>query len=139
MTSDELRFISILENLTGAVPRDCVWIADKNRVIFVIESNDVGKVIGIGGSTIDRVRQQLKKTVEIVEYSSEPEKFLQKCLAPARISKVSITKKRSQKQAIVTVKSSEKGKAIGKNGRNIERSRLLMKRHFNIDNVIIST
>ncbi len=139
MTSDELRFVAILENLTGTVPRDCVWIADENRVIFVIDSNDIGKVIGIGGSTIDRVRQQLNKTVEIVEYSTEPEKFVQKCLAPARISKVSITKKRTQKQAIVTVRSSEKGKAIGKNGRNIARSRLLMKRHFNIDNVVITT
>ena len=35
MNSDELRFLAILESLTGSVPKDCIWMPKDNRVIFV--------------------------------------------------------------------------------------------------------
>lgn len=137
MSQEELSFISTLEGLTGALAIDCIWEKEENRVIFLVRRHDTGKVIGKGGTTIQRLRDHFKKQIEVVEYSEKLEKFASNTLAPAKTKKVEVIEKTGKKTVIITVIQREKGKAIGKNGRNIHRSRLLLKRHFGVSNVII--
>lgn len=139
MSQEELRFISILEGLTGALAVDCIWNKTESRVIFVVRRNDTGKVIGRGGTTIRRLREHFQKQVDIVEYSDRLEIFASNTVAPAKTQNVTIHEKLGKKTVIITVIPKEKGKAIGKNGRNIQRSRLLMKRHFGVNNVVIQS
>ena len=139
MSQEELRFISILEGLTGALAVDCVWDKTESRVIFVVRRNDTGKIIGRGGTTIRRLRDHFQKKIDIVEYSERLEIFAANTLAPAKTESVEIHEKSGKKTVVITVIPREKGKAIGKNGRNIQRSRLLMKRHFGVKNVIIQS
>ncbi|UCG90636.1 MAG: NusA-like transcription termination signal-binding factor [Candidatus Heimdallarchaeota archaeon] len=139
MSQEELRFISILEGLTGALAIDCIWDKSETRVIFVLRRNDTGKVIGRGGTTIRRLREHFHKQIDIVEYSENLEIFAANTLAPAKTKNVEIHEKLGKKTVVVTVIPKERGKAIGKNGRNIQRSRLLMKRHFGVKNVIIQS
>ena len=139
MSQEELRFISILEGLTGALAVDCVWDKTESRVIFVVRRNDTGKIIGRGGTTIRRLRDHFQKKIDIVEYSERLEIFAANTLAPAKTESVEIHEKSGKKTVVITVIPREKGKAIGKNGRNIQRSRLLMKRHFGVNNVIIQS
>ncbi len=139
MSQEELRFISILEGLTGALAVDCVWDKTESRVIFVVRRNDAGKIIGRGGTTIRRLRDHFQKKIDIVEYSERLEIFAANTLAPAKTESVEIHEKSGKKTVVITVIPREKGKAIGKNGRNIQRSRLLMKRHFGVHNVIIQS
>jgi N utilization substance protein A len=139
MSQEELRFISILEGLTGALAVDCIWDKTESRVIFVVRRNDTGKVIGKGGTTIRRLREHFQKQVDIVEYSDRPEIFASNTVAPAKTQNVKIHEKLGKKTVVITVIPKEKGKAIGKNGRNIQRSRLLMKRHFGVNNVVIQS
>ena len=139
MSQEELRFISILEGLTGALAVDCIWNKDESRVIFVVRQRDTGKVIGRGGTTIRRLREHFQKDVDIIVYSEKIEVFASNTLAPAKTKTVEIIEKSGKKNVVITVIPREKGKAIGKNGRNIQRSRLLMKRHFGVNNVIIQS
>lgn len=139
MSQDELRFISILEGLTGALAVDCIWDKSETRVIFVVRRNDTGKVIGRGGTTIRRLRDHFQKNVDIVEYSENIEIFAANTLAPAKTKSIEIHEKSGKKTVVVTVIPKEKGKAIGKNGRNIQKSRFLMKRHFGVNNVVIQS
>jgi N utilization substance protein A len=139
MSQEEVSLISTLEGLTGALAIDCIWEKDSNRVIFIVRRNDTGKVIGRGGTTIQRLREHFKKNIEVVEYSEKIEKFVSNTLAPAKTKKIEVIEKSGKKMVVVTVIQREKGKAIGKNGRNIHRSRLLLKRHFGISNVIIQS
>lgn len=139
MSQEELRFISILEGLTGALAVDCIWDKPETRVIFVIRRNDTGKVIGRGGTTIRRLRDHFQKQIDIVEYSENLENFAANTLAPAKTKNIEIHEKSGKKTVVVTVIPQERGKAIGKNGRNIQRSRLLLKRHFGVNNVIIQS
>jgi N utilization substance protein A len=39
---------------------------------------------------------------------------------------------------MVTVNEKDRGIAIGKNGKNVARARLLARRHYNIEDVIIN-
>ena len=139
MSQEELRFISILEGLTGALAVDCIWNKEESRVIFVVRRNDTGKVIGRGGTTIRRLREHFQKNIEIIEYSDDLEIFASNTIAPAKTKTVEIIEKSGKKIVVITVVQKEKGKAIGKNGRIIQRSRLLMKRHFGVTNVIIQS
>lgn len=139
MSQEELRFISILEGLTGALAVDCIWDKSESRVIFVVRRRDTGKVIGRGGTTIRRLRDHFQKQVDIVVYSKQLEVFASNTLAPARTQNVELHEESGKKTVVITVIPKEKGKAIGKNGRNIQKSRLLMKRHFGVNNVVIQS
>ena len=137
MTQKELQFISKLEGFTGALAVDCIWDENASRVIFVVKRHDTGKVIGRGGTTIRRLREYFQKDIDIVEYSENLEGFVSNTLAPAKTENIEILEKSGKKTVVVSVIPKEKGKAIGKNGRNIQRSRLLLKRHYGITHVEI--
>ena len=97
MSQEELRFISILEGLTGALAVDCIWNKTESRVIFVVRRNDTGKVIGRGGTTIRRLREHFQKQVDIVEYSDRLEIFASNTVAPAKTQNVTIHEKLGKK------------------------------------------
>lgn len=139
MTQEELSYISTLEGLTGVLAVDCIIERDEKRVIFLVRRNDTGKVIGRGGTTIQKLREHFKRNIEVVEYDEKVERFAINTLSPAKTKKVELIEKSGQKTVLITVIQREKGKAIGKNGRNIQRSRMLLKRHFGIANVIIQS
>ncbi len=133
-----MRYIALLENLTGAIAKDCVVEAESNRIIYVIRPGDMGLAIGKNGVNIERARKVIGRTVEIVEYADSPEGFLKNILAPAKVRGIKVSKTSDGHMvAQVTVDPHDKGMAIGKSGRNITKTRLLMKRHFNFDNVVI--
>ncbi|MDD1766603.1 MAG: NusA-like transcription termination signal-binding factor [Candidatus Methanomethyliaceae archaeon] len=133
-----MRFIALLENLTGAIAKDCVVETEGNRIIFVIRPGDMGLAIGKNGMNIDRARKVIGRNVEIVEYAETPEEFLKNIVAPAKVRGIKITKNsEGNTVAQVTVDPHDKGMAIGKSGKNITKTRLLMKRHFDLNNVVI--
>ena len=51
LTSDELRLMSLFQNVTGAVARDCIVDNRMDRVIFVVNKGQMGLAIGKGGAT----------------------------------------------------------------------------------------
>ncbi len=138
LTGDEMSFIALFENVTGAVATDCIIDDELDRIIFVVKPGDVGLAIGKHGSRIKLLRRMVQKEIEIVEYAEDPEAFLRNSFAPARIREIRITDRLdNRKVAVVTVEGKDKGIAIGKSGRTAERTRFLAKRYFQIDNVVI--
>jgi N utilization substance protein A len=98
----------------------------------------MGLAIGKNGMNIERTRKVIGRPVEIVEYADNPEEFLKNIIAPAKVRAIKISKNsEGNTMAQVTVDPHDKGMAIGKNGRNVVKTRLLVKRHFDIDNVMI--
>jgi N utilization substance protein A len=71
--------------------------------------------------------------------AESPEEFVKSALAPARVEQIKLMERRDGTVvASVTVKSEDRGIAIGRDGRNVARARILAKRHFNLDNVVIA-
>lgn len=58
-------------------------------------------------------------------------------LQPVTVKKVQIVSKDDKKTAYVEVMSKDKGLAIGKNGRNIQKAKVLVQRHYGLEDVII--
>jgi len=138
LTSNEMSYIALFENVTGAVATDCIIDEERNRIIFVVKPGDVGLAIGKHGSRIKLVKNMVQKDIEIVEYADNPEAFIRNSFAPARIKEIRITDRLDNKKvAVVLVENKDKGIAIGKSGKTAERTRFLAKRYFQIDNVVI--
>jgi len=140
LTTDQMRLMSLFQNVTGATARDCVEDEKQDRVIFVVNSGKMGLAIGKGGSHIRTLQNIVKKNIEIVEYSDDPAEFLKNMLNSKLVSEVKLNKRADgTMQAIVLVDPRKKGIVVGREGRNAEKARLLAKRYFEITNVQINS
>lgn len=140
LTTDQMRLISLFQNVTGASARDCVEDEKQNRVIFVVSEGKMGLAIGKGGSHIRNLQNIVKKSVELVEYSDDPVEFLKNMLNPKLVTDVKLNKRLDgTTQAIVLVDPKKKGIVVGREGRNAEKARLLAKRYFEITSVLINS
>jgi len=140
LTTDQMRLMSLFQNVTGATARDCIEDEKQDRVIFVVNSGKMGLAIGKGGSHIRTLQNIVKKNVELVEYSDDPAEFLKNMLNSKLVSEVKLNKRADgTMQAIVLVDPRKKGIVVGREGRNAEKARLLAKRYFEITNVQINS
>ena len=138
LTSDEMRYIALFESITGATANDCVIDDDNDRIIFVTKQGDMGLAIGKGGKNINTLRKMVGRYVEVVEHGDTADQLIRNSLAPARIREIRITEKPEKKIVVIEVEPRDKALAIGKNGRTIDKTRMLAKRYFQIDNVLIT-
>ncbi|MHC1580148.1 NusA-like transcription termination signal-binding factor [Methanopyrus sp.] len=138
LETEQIRMIALFESLTGAHAIDCVIDDEHDRVIFVVKEGQIGLAIGRRGQNVKRVQEQLGMEVEVVEYSDDPEKFIKNALFPARVKSVRVTERDNKKIAIVDVPESERGRAIGKGGRNIKKARILAERLHDIDDIVVT-
>ncbi len=140
LTTDQMRMMSLFQNVTGATARDCVEDEKQDRVIFVVNTGKMGLAIGKGGIHIKSLQNIVKRNVELVEFDEDPAKFLSNLLNSKLISEVKINKRTDgSKQAIVMVDPRKKGIVVGREGRNAEKARLLAKRYFDISSVLINS
>ena len=140
LTTDQMRMMSLFQNVTGATARDCVEDEKQDRVIFVVNSGKMGLAIGKGGIHIKSLQNIVKRNVELVEFDDDPAKFLSNLLNSKLISEVKINKRSDgTKQAIVMVDARKKGIVVGREGRNAEKARMLAKRYFDISSVLINS
>ncbi len=140
LTTDQMRLMSLFQNVTGATARDCVEDEKQDRIIFVVNSGKMGLAIGKGGSHIKSLQNIVKRNVELVEYSDDPAVFLKNMLNNKLVSEVKLNKRADGTlQAIVLVDPNKKGIVVGREGRNAEKARLLAKRYFEITSVLINS
>jgi N utilization substance protein A len=140
LTTDQMRMMSLFQNVTGATARDCVEDEKQDRIIFVVNTGKMGLAIGKGGIHIKSLQNIVKKNVELVEFDEDPAKFLTNLLNSKLISEVKLnTRADGSKQAIVMVDPRKKGIVVGREGRNAEKARLFAKRYFDITSVLINS
>lgn len=138
LTPQELRYMALLHDLTGVHVRDCIIDDDFNRIIFVVNPDEIGQAIGPRGINVQRLRKILGKNIEIVGYSDKLEDMAKLALVPARVRDVRVVERAGKKTVYVSVEPADKGIAIGKNGKNVSRARILLSRYFGVDNVVIA-
>jgi N utilization substance protein A len=93
------------------------------RAKVAVESYDeridpVGACVGMKGSRIHGIVRELKnENIDVINYTTNTQLFIQRALSPAKITSIKI--KESEKKAEVYLKPSEVSLAIGKGGLNI--------------------
>jgi len=93
------------------------------RAKVAVESYDeridpVGACVGMKGSRIHGIVRELKnENIDVINYTTNNQLFIQRALSPAKISSIKINE--PEKKAEVYLKPSEVSLAIGKGGLNI--------------------
>ncbi len=139
LSMDDMAMIARFEQITGASAIDIIRDDEGERIIVVVRAKQLGKAIGRGGVNVKAASDVFGRVVDVVEMAETVEEFIKSALAPARVEAVKIIEHRDgNKVASVTVKTEDRGIAIGREGRNVARARILVKRHFDLDNVVIA-
>ncbi len=145
---DSMELISLFNNISGAIIKDCIIYdtsEDTNEIIiFLVKKDDVGKAIGKDGEHVKDLTLKLQKKIDVIPFSKELDIFIKYILNTTKnsikVNGIEIKEgKNSKKTVIISVRPQDRGKAIGKDGSMIRKVKRLVTRHFEIDNVIIDT
>jgi len=132
ITFEELRYLSMFTDLTGATAYRCIIDRENDRLIFIVKASDVGRIVGRKGRNLEILKKLFRKNVEVVPYSDDIEEMIRNLFPNARILDISIRERGDGKYVVVRVKEEDKGRAIGREGRNIKRARLVLRELFNV-------
>ncbi|MBI4406795.1 NusA-like transcription termination signal-binding factor [Candidatus Micrarchaeota archaeon] len=130
--SESLQLMNEFEQRTGAALADIIQEGD--AVLFVVQPGQIGKAIGKNGSTLARLRDVMKsKNVDVIEDCEDTRGVIEKTLRGAVIRNVSETDGRIS----IHVDPATRGIAIGKNGANIKKLKLYLKKKFGVQDAKI--
>jgi len=135
LSTEGIRYIALFESVTGATIIDC--IVDDERIIYVVKAGDMGAAIGRNGDHINRIKKTVDKHIELVEYSDDPVTFIKNAFGSVTVISANIIYKHNKRLAYVEVSNKDKGLAVGHEGKNIEKIKMLAHRHHDIDGVIL--
>ena len=128
--------ISLFERVTRVPIKDCVEMEDK--IIFMVDTGRITQAVGKNGEHVSKLRKQIGKTIQIIEYSDDPKQFVRSVFHPYEVESVEIETRGDQVHATVKVNPALKAKAIGRQGRNLKIFREIINRHHNIQSVSVS-
>lgn len=132
LNSETFGYINLFENVTKARVLDC--ISQNDKLIFIIAKGQLGIAIGKGGKNISRLRNIFKKRINVIEHSDNPHEFIKNIFHNYKISEITI----NENIASINVNLSEKGAIIGKAGQNLKIAKELVKRHHNIEDIVVN-
>ncbi len=135
-TEETLRYINLFEAVTKTRVKDCMETEEK--LVFVVEPGQANRAVGKAGENVIRLKNQTGKNIQVIEYSDEPEKFIRNVFYNYNVQNVVIENRGNVVHATVTVDPKVKGRAIGKNGRNLKIARDIVNRHHNVQSISVA-
>jgi N utilization substance protein A len=150
LSMEAIGLIAEAENRLRARIKDAV--DEGERIVFITEKGHLGQALGKEAKNLQMMRDLLKKDVKFVEWDDDKQDFIRNLFKPfdvasIRMESTSVSpppnadgspgdgETKVKVRAIVEVEAKDKGKAIGKQGRNISSIRHIAKRHHDIDEV----
>jgi len=130
--SESMKLITLFESMTGAKIKDCI---SNERLVFIVEENDMGKAIGKSGANIKRIENALKRKVKLVEFSNDVLQFVRNMIHPIEALEV------KNEGNIITIRGKDTGtKAmlIGRERQNLSHLSDIVKRHFDIEEIKVA-
>lgn len=88
LDTQDVRNIGYFESMTGARVVDS--LSDETTVSFLVKKGDLGKAVGKGGTTINKIRKALGKHVFVFEDSEDDKAFIRNLYKPAAVREIDI-------------------------------------------------
>jgi len=149
LSQETIGLITEAEKRLRARIKDAV--DEGERIVFITEKGHLGQALGKEAKNLQMMRDLLKKDVKFVEWDEDKQIFIRNLFKPFDVASIRMETlsvavpgesnpdgtplTRVKIRAIVEVEAKDKGKAIGKGGRNISSIRHIAKRHQEIDEV----
>ena len=126
---DSIKLMSLFESLTGAGVRDCIL---DDKVILIIEENQMGRAIGKNGSNIRKFEEKLRKKVKLAEFSRDVVQFVKNLIYPIQPQDI------QNIEGVITINgkdTSTRAMLIGRERKNINMVASIVKRYFDIKEI----
>jgi len=112
------------------VIRACAREAGERTKIAVLSKDRdvdcVGACVGMKGMRVQSIIRELRgEKIDIIEFSEDSQKFIEKALSPARISRVTIIDAEGKHMEVI-VEDAQLSLAIGKKGQNVRLAAKLL-------------
>ena len=151
LSQETIGLITEAEKRLRARIKDAV--DEGERIVFITEKGHLGQALGKEAKNLQMMRDLLKKDVKFVEWDEDKQVFIRNLFKPFDVASIRMEtlgvappadpnspesaqpEMKIKIRAIVEVEAKDKGKAIGKGGRNISSIRHIAKRHHQIDEV----
>lgn len=134
--TETLGYIRLFEERTGARVKDCFEAED--RLVYLVYPGEIPKAVGPGGVLVDRLKGMMKKEIQVIEYSDEPDALVRNIFYWYSPRSVELVPKGRGRHATVTVDPAWKARAIGKAGKNLKVARAVLVRHTDIHSVSVA-
>ncbi len=124
--SELMKLITLFESMTGAKVKDCI---SGEKLVFIIEENEMGKAIGKSGINIKRMENMLKKKIKLVEFSNDVVQFVKNMIYPVGATEV------AKEDGTITIHGKDantRAMLIGRERQNISYLTDIVKRHFDV-------
>ena len=125
-----MQYMSLFEGITKSKIKDC--ISTEDFLIFIVNENEAAKAIGKKGVNVKRLQEMFKKKIKIVEFSNDKLKFIKNFIAPLKAQEI------KEENNIVFIKGDDnktRGLLIGRNAKNLEGLKNIVKRHFEFEDI----
>lgn len=134
--TETLGYIRLFEERTGARVKDCFEAED--RLVYLVYPGEIPKAVGPGGVLVDRLKGMMKKEIQVIEYSDDPDALVRNIFYWYSPRAVDLVPKGKGRHATVTVDPAWKARAIGKAGKNLKVARAVLVRHTDIHSVSVA-
>jgi len=130
--TETIKIINIFETLTQVSVKDCILMDDR---IYVLTEEGELKKLRENGHVLRNLEKTLNKKILIFEYSKDLSLFLKNSVKGMR--ELKIRNEKEKKIVEIVVENSFKSLVIGKDGKNIKALRQILKRNYDVDNLVI--
>ena len=127
--SDSMKLIALFESMTGAQVKDCIL---NEKLMFVVEENEMGKAIGKNGMHIKKLESMMKKKIRLVEFSNDVAKFIKNLAYPIEISNI---ENDDGKITLFGKDTSTRAMLIGRERQNINHIKEIAQRYFDVKEI----
>lgn len=127
--SDSIKLMTLFESMTGAKVKDCI---SNEKMIFIVEENEMGKAIGKNGANIKKMESKLKRKIKLIEFSNDVLQFVKNAIYPVEALGI------SNEEGIITIHGKDAGSKamlIGREHQNINNLSDIVKRYFEIKDI----
>ena len=124
-----MKLIMLFESMTGANVKDCI---SNEKLIFIIQENEMGKAIGKNGVNVKRMENKLRKKIKLVEFTNNITEFVKNMIYPVEANDIVFD---NGIVAIYGKDASAKAILIGRERKNIEHLSDIVKRYFDFKEI----
>ncbi len=134
ISTEDFRYISLFQTLTGAMVKDCLVQGD--RITFIVKEGDMGLAIGKGGMNVNKIEEITSKKVDLIEFSRDPVQFLKNVVHPVKLRNAYLSRKSNGTTSINVQVDPRDRKALLGGGRKMVNAALaLLQRHHDVDGI----
>ncbi|HLD49224.1 MAG TPA: NusA-like transcription termination signal-binding factor [archaeon] len=125
LDTNAIQSISIMQSIIGS---DILDFIDTDDIIYIIVGEGkYGFVVGKNGVKIKFAEKKFKKSIKVLEYSPDMEKFIKNMVPEAK--NISI----NEKNIIINIKNGSRARIIGKSGKNVKIMGKILNRLFDVE------